>query len=139
MKAWFLTCSCPLIRFFGTLFWDENYVNKLLIGPKQVIFSQLKIITNFHPNISYEKDMNKFWFATDFSKARQILVWVGKTCNMNHEHKAKKWQKGFMLLSWLRLGLLVILHKHVERCLEFGLKLNWIISIVTLSDAGLKK
>ena len=60
-----------------------------------------------------------FWFATDFSKARQILVWVGKTCNMK-----KKWQKGLMILSWLRLGLRVILHKHVKRCLELGLKLN---------------
>ena len=53
------TCSCPLIRYFGTLFWnditifyDENHVNKLLIGRKQVFFSQLKIITNFHSKIT---------------------------------------------------------------------------------------
>jgi hypothetical protein len=36
---------------FGKKFWDENYVSKLLIGPKQVFSSQLKIITNFHPKI----------------------------------------------------------------------------------------
>ena len=35
-----------------TIFWDENYVKKLLIGPKQVFLSQLKIITNFHPKIT---------------------------------------------------------------------------------------
>ena len=40
------TCLCPFVRCFGTLFWDdvtifwdENYVNKLLIGPKQFFFS----------------------------------------------------------------------------------------------------
>ena len=53
------TYSCPLVQYFGTLFWDditifwdENYVNKLLSGPKQVFSSQLKIITNFHPKIT---------------------------------------------------------------------------------------
>ena len=37
-----MTRSCPLLRYFGTLFWDditifcyENQVNKLLIGPEQ--------------------------------------------------------------------------------------------------------
>ena len=38
--------SYPLVQYFGmlfwddiTIFWDENYVNKLLICPKQVFFS----------------------------------------------------------------------------------------------------
>ena len=32
----FKTCSCPLIQYLGALFWDENWVNKVLIGPQQV-------------------------------------------------------------------------------------------------------
>ena len=30
--------SIDLFMSFSTIFWDENYVNKLLIGPKQVFF-----------------------------------------------------------------------------------------------------
>ena len=42
---------------FDTIFWDVNYENKLLNGPKQVFFSQLK--TNFHPKITSQNIVRK--------------------------------------------------------------------------------
>ena len=41
-----------------TIFWDKNYVSNLLIGPKH-FFSQLKIITNFHPKITSQNITRK--------------------------------------------------------------------------------
>ena len=38
-----------------TIFWDENYVNKLLIGPKQVFFSVIN-----HKKISSQNKVPKF-------------------------------------------------------------------------------
>ena len=37
----------------------KNYVSKLLIGPKQFFFSQLKIITNFYPKITFQNTIRK--------------------------------------------------------------------------------
>ena len=46
---WFLYMDVMTkVRYFLT---NENWVNKLLIGPKQVFLSQLKIIINFYPKI----------------------------------------------------------------------------------------
>ena len=53
------TCSCPFVRYFGTLFWDDitiywdkNYV-------QNSFFPQLKIITNFHPKIRSQNIVRK--------------------------------------------------------------------------------
>ena len=53
------TFSCRSVRYFGTLFWDDitifwdkNYV-------QNSFFSQLKIITNFHPKIRSQNIVRK--------------------------------------------------------------------------------
>ena len=66
------------------LFWDENYVNKLLIGPKQVSFSVInhnkfssqnnvpKYRTKGHPRRTQKYDEISNLFLT--LRFRQILV-----------------------------------------------------------------
>ena len=66
------TCSCPMLQYFGTLFWNDIIIfffkwklrNNLLIGPKQVFSSHLKMIIDFHPKPSYQRT----WTSLTFSK-----------------------------------------------------------------------
>ena len=48
------TSSCPLIRHYGMLFWNENEVCKQTFywSKTGFLFSQLEIIIDFHPKIT---------------------------------------------------------------------------------------
>ena len=51
--------TCDLFMSFCTIFWkviwDENWVNKLLIGLRQFFLSQLRNVMNFRSKISYQR------------------------------------------------------------------------------------
>ena len=42
-----------------TIFWDENYVNKLLIGPNQVLFFSVKNHNKFGSKVTSQNIVKK--------------------------------------------------------------------------------
>ena len=78
MEGLYKTCSCPFVRYFRTLFWDdiiiiwdENIVyffnwekNMFGTNKKFVYLIFINKLSWYHPKITYEnivqKDMNKF-------------------------------------------------------------------------------